>query len=204
MEYAELSSRLENIIRFGTVAAINHATQRVRIDTGGNLTGWLQWRTARAGTTRTWEPPTVGEQVVILSPSGVLENGIVLPGLYSDTYDAPSASPDEHVTHYPDGAVVSYNHSTGALVASGIQTATIQAAISITLDTPLTHCTGKLTVEDLLTYHNGLAGTGGSNANTITGHLTHTTGNLSSNGKVLHTHTHSGVQSGGANTGQPT
>ena len=33
---------------------------------------------------------------------------------------------------------------------------------------------------------------------------THTGGNLSSNGKVLHTHTHTGVQSGGSNTGVPT
>ena len=89
------------------------------------------------------------------------------------------------------------------ITASGIQTATIQAAVSITLDTPLVHCTGELMVDDLLTYGNGIAGTGGENDNIITGDFTHTTGNLSSNGIVLHTHTHTGVLPGGSNTGGP-
>ena len=33
--------------------------------------------------------------------------------------------------------------------------------------------------------------------------LTHTAGDLSSNGIVLHSHTHTGVQSGGSQTGAP-
>lgn len=204
MDIAELSRKVENLIRLGTVAQIDHATRRVRVATGEITTQWLKWQAGRAGATRTWDPPTVGEQVMILSPSGELANGIVIPSIYSTAHDAPSSSASLHEVVYPDGAVISYDHSSGALVASGIQTARIQAGVSVTLDTPLTHCTGKLTVDDLLTYGNGLAGTGGANANNITGNLTHTSGNLSSNGKVLHTHTHTGVQPGSGNTGMPT
>ena len=109
---------------------------------------------------------------------------------------------DEHVTVYPDGARIAYNHTTGALTATGIQTGTIEAQVKVTIDTPETHITGKLTVDDLLTYGNGLAGNGGANNNFITGDFTHITGDLSSNGVVLHTHTHPG-DSGGT-TGAPT
>lgn len=203
MDIAELSRRLENIIRFGTIAEVNHAARRVRVDSGELRTAWLKWQTGRAGNARTWSPPSLGEQVMILSPSGVLENGIVVPSIYCDDNDAPSSSASEHVFAFPDGARISYDHDSGALIASGIQTAIVQAATSVTLDTPHTHCTGSLTIDGLLTYGDGIAGTGGGNGNSISGDFTHTAGSLSSNGVVLHTHHHGGVQPGGGNTGGP-
>ncbi|MDD5175749.1 MAG: phage baseplate assembly protein V [Sterolibacterium sp.] len=215
MDIAELSRRLENLIRIGTVAEVDLAARRVRVDTGSLLTDWLKWKTARAGTTRTWSPPTVGEQVMILSPSGELANGIVTPSIFCDDLDAPSGDGDLHVAEFPDGARIAYDHAGGALTATGIQTALIQAAVSVTLDTPSTHCTGDLhvdgdvqvdgtaTVDDLLTYGNGIAGTGGANNNVITGSLTQTSGTLSSNGIVLDSHHHTGVQPGSGNTGGP-
>lgn len=206
---AELNRRIENLIRIGTIAEVDHATHRVRVDSGELLTDWLKWRTGRAGATRTWSPPTIGEQVMILSPSGELGNGIVLPSIFSDAHDSPSSSESEHVMEFPDGARLSYDHASGALIASGIQTATIQAAVSVTLDTPLTHCThdlhvdGTATIDDLLTYGNGIAGTGGDNENVISGNFVQTGGELSSNGIVLDSHTHTGVIAGGDSTGGP-
>ena len=210
MPLAELSRRLENMIRIGTVAAVDHAAHRVRVQSGALLTDWLKWRTARAGATRTWCPPTVGEQVMILSPSGELANGIVLPSIFSDAHDAPSDAPDLHLVEFPDGARIAYDHAAGALTVTGIKTAVVQAAESITVDTPLTHITGAvqidgpLTVDGLVTYRNGMSGTGGANGNaiTITGDVSHSDGSLSSNGIVLHTHTHTDPQ--GGSTGAPT
>lgn len=79
----------------------------------------------------------------------------------------------------------------------------IYAPGGTTIDTPSTLNTGTLTTEGLLTYQDGLAGTGGGNGTSISGDMTHSGGNLSSNGVTLHTHTHSGVQPGGGNTGAP-
>lgn len=74
---------------------------------------------------------------------------------------------------------------------------------TVTIDSPQTTCTGALTVEGLLTYQAGLAGTGGSVGSNITGNITHSAGVLSSDTVVLSTHTHSGVQPGSGNTGGP-
>lgn len=41
--HATLARLLENLIRLSTVAAVDHATQRVRVQTGTLLTGWLPW-----------------------------------------------------------------------------------------------------------------------------------------------------------------
>jgi len=195
MDLAELSRRLENIIRLGSIEEIDYAKKRVRVRSGKLLTNWLQWRVGRAGSTKKWEPPSIGEQVMILSPSGVIENGIVSPSIYCDQYDSPSINPALHVTEYPDGAKISYNHATGALEATGIKTGLIKAETRITLDTPHTIVTGALEVMKMLTYRNGMTGYAGESDNSITisGNLIHTDGVLSSQGIVLSTHHHPGT-----------
>lgn len=196
MDLVELSRRLENLIRIGTIHSVDHAAVRVRVQSGNLVSHWLPWLERRAGNTTTWSPPTVGEQCVIFSPSGEPAGGVVLVGLDSAAIQPPSHAAEKHVIRFPDGATFSYDHAASHLDITGIATATIEAGTSVTLDTPLTHCTGKLTADDLLTYGNGLTGTGGSNGNTITGNLTHTAGNLSSNGIVLHTHHHADPAAG--------
>ncbi|MBM3114962.1 phage baseplate assembly protein V [Jeongeupia naejangsanensis] len=201
---AEQPRRLESLIRTGTIAAVDHAGALCRVQTGGLKSEWLQWITLRAGTTRTWSAPTVGEQCLVLSPSGETAAGIVLVGLYSDANPAPSGSPDEHLTQYPDGAVIRYNHAAGALDVTGIKTAKVEASDKVTVDSPTSEFSGdvlikgdlvvkgKATIEQLLSYLAGLAGSGGSAGGNsrITGDFIHEGGQLSSNGVVLHLHIH--------------
>ncbi|MDF8362020.1 phage baseplate assembly protein V [Achromobacter anxifer] len=190
---SEILRLLSNLIRIGTVFAVDLSARpaKVRVSTGGLQTDWLQWREARAGSTTTWNPPTTGEQVIILCPGGDPAAGIVLAGLNSDAIPAPSDSPDEHVTVYPDGARIAYNHSAGALTATGITTLTAEVADTSTLKCPDIKLDGNVTVTGLLTYLAGMSGRPGKgNTTKITGTVTHEDGILSSNGVVLHTHRH--------------
>lgn len=201
MDIAQLSRMLENLLRLGTVVEVSG--HRCTVKSGKLTTQPLKWIHMRAGTTRSWSAPSPGEQVLIFSPSGEVANGIVLAGISSEDNPPPTENQTEHVFDFPDGARIIYNHASGALDATGIQTANIQAAVSITFDTPETFCTGKLTVADLLTYSNGITGTGGGNGNTITGDFNHTDGRLTSNGVTVHDHYHDSVQPGGGNSGGP-
>lgn len=107
---AEILRLLNNLIRIGTIEEIDHKAARVRVISGDNLTDWLPWRAARAGKTKTWDPPTKGEQVLLLSPSGDLSQAIILTAIYSDDNPAPSSNPDEYLREFPDGALIRYNH----------------------------------------------------------------------------------------------
>lgn len=212
MDIEALARLLQNLIRIGSVIDVRHRPPaRVRVATGGNQTDWLPWLELRAGTTKTWSPPTKGEQVVLLSPGGDLAAAVVLAGLNSDSNPQPSESADEDLTVYPDGAQVRYNHSSGAMDITGIKTLLVNAADSITmntekitLDAPETTSTGKHTIEGLLSYLSGMAGENGEGgATSISGSITHTGGDLTSNGVVLHLHIHGGVLPGGAQTEGP-
>jgi hypothetical protein len=71
-------------------------------------------------------------------------------------------------------------------------TVTITADQQVTVDTPLMTITGQMT-------QTGAKGTGAQTS----GGITNTGGTISSNGIVLETHVHSGVEPGGSNTGEP-
>ncbi len=147
MQIPDLSRLIENLIRTGTIAEVDHDNQRCRVQSGQLKTDWLPWIAGRAGTTKTWSPPTLGEQCMIFSPSGEPANGIVLTGLYSDSNAAPSSNPNKQLMTLPDGGRIEYDHGTGALDISGVDTINIHASTTTTLDCPHVHITGQLTVD---------------------------------------------------------
>ncbi len=115
----DLIRRMDNILRPGKVSAVNHDAARVRVKLGENLlTAWLPYFARRAGNTIDWDPPEVGEQVLVLAPGGELGGGFVLTGLYSSAHPAPSKNAQLRLRKYPDGLELSYDHSAHALTIS--------------------------------------------------------------------------------------
>lgn len=197
----ELARLLRNLIRIGVVVETNSAEGLCRVQTGGMKTTWLNWLTSRAGRSRVWWAPSVGEQVLILAIGGELDTAFVLPGIFSDDHPAPSASPDAFHVAFPDGAVIEYEPDNGALTVSGIKTADITASDSITatvpvvlvkaetritLDTPEVVCTNKLITGTLEVQKGGK----------MKGDIEHTGGKLTSNGVQVDDHDHGGVKRG--------
>lgn len=112
---AELRRRLDNMIRLGTIAQVDHANALCRVKSGAILTGWLPFFTRRAGTTNEWAPVSAGEQCAVLSPSGELAQGVVLVGLYSRANPPCSNNPDVHRTQWANGDFIEHNAASGAL-----------------------------------------------------------------------------------------
>lgn len=198
----DVSRLLRNMIRTGVIVEVDLDDGRCRVQTGGIVTDWLQWLTARAGRSRSWWAPSVGEQVVVFAIGGELDTAFVLPGIFSDDHPAPSASADAFHITFPDGAVIEYEPETGALTVSGIKTAdvtasdsitatvplvTVKAETRITLDTPEVVCTNKLTTATLEVTKGGK----------MSGDIEHSGGKLSSNGVVVDNHNHGKIQRGG-------
>lgn len=231
----DMERRVANTVRFGTVSAIDHAKRRVRVKSGEIETAWLPWSAGRAAEgKRRWDAPEVGEQVIVLAPTGDLRQAGVIPGFYQDTYDAPSSDPAKDKAEYSDGAVIEYDRGAHALTADlqGAKIFADRSKIELTIggtvltltsgqttlqtpkfvvDSPESIFTGKVTVQGLLTYLAGLIGYGGAGGGgaILNGPLT-VNGNVATNGTLVNngtnvgsTHTHSGVQPGGANTGTP-
>lgn len=121
-DLATLARLLENLVRLGTIAEVDEAAARVKVKTGTLVTAWLPWLTPRAGADREWNPPSVDEQVVLLSPSGQLANGVAICGLFSDQIPANGERDGLHRITYRDGAVIEYDsldHRLRAILPDG-------------------------------------------------------------------------------------
>ncbi len=185
---ADLLRRLENLIRIGTISAVQEKPPLCRVSTGGLETEWLPWFALRAGEDREWDPPSTGEQCIVICPSGDPAVGLVLYGVYSDRYPANDDSLDRRRRTYRDGAVIEYDTATHALraVLPAGGTAELIADGGIRIVGDITHQgdylqTGSQTVSGTVKVAQDVIAAGIS----------------------LVKHTHAGVMSGPASTGKP-
>lgn len=187
-DFATLSRLIENLLRFGTIAEVQHQPPRVKVSSGGIMTTWLPWLAIRAGADVDWDPPTAGEQVLLFAPSGQLANAVAVTGLYSDAIPANGDRAGLHRRTYRDGAVIEYDsiahHLNVTLPAGG--TTNLTSTGGITIDGPITHIgdytqTGNQTVTGKVTVSQDVVAAGVS----------------------LVAHPHSGVQPGSGQSGAP-
>lgn len=98
---AFLEQRFERSNRPGVVTDVDPEKQRVRIRVGGTdeapqKSPWVPYAQV-AGARKIHSPPSVGQQMVMLSKDGDFEQGVALPYTWSNQNASPSTKGDEHV-----------------------------------------------------------------------------------------------------------
>ncbi|KAA5603029.1 phage baseplate assembly protein V [Roseospira marina] len=128
-DLTDLERRVANVVRFGVVSAADYARARVRVTAGAITTGWLPFVTARAHDHVTWCPPEVGEQVVVVAPTGDLAQGVVIGAVYRDAYPAPESRPTLDRTVYADGSTVAYDREAHAFTLDVVAAGSIRLRV---------------------------------------------------------------------------
>lgn len=201
----EIERRLGNIVRIGTIKELDEDKALVKVDLGDLVTDWLPWGEARAGAgQRTWAMPEVNEQVMLLSPSGEVSQGVVGPSIFQDNHGAPANKKTTSRQQFADGAFLQYDRvghawtldvpSGGSITLHIGSTTLLLENGKATLTTPLVQVTAAQT-----NFSGNVAVAGNL---TVAG-TTAVQGITSVGKNVGNTHTHSGIQSGPGNTGAP-
>lgn len=183
-------------VEFGKVHEADYSKARVRVligdaeDPEGHLiTGWLPMPGARARNDFDWHPLEVGEDVAVLSASGEIQNGLVIPaGVYSDANPAPGDKAGLWRRRFQDGGLIEYDRDAGEWRVKGMSKITLeveQSTITVKADSIVLKVGGV----QLKVSATGVSVTGGS---------------MSHDGKnVGDDHKHTGVQPGGGMSGPP-
>lgn len=189
----DIPADLATLIRVGSVTEVDLAAARCRVrygdpdDDDPGETPMIRWLAARAGLTRIWSPPSVGEQVILLSPDGQIGGAVALCGLVQDAFP-PLGSTTAEMIEFADGARVTYDPEAGALTAilPAGATAEIEAPGGITLRGPVM-IEGDVTIQGAVDV-----------SQTVTAAT-----DVEANGISLVDHIHAGVASGMAKTAPP-
>jgi len=138
----------DQLIRFGTIATVNLAVGRcvVTLD-DDSASPPIRWIEMRMGRTRTWSPPSEGEQVVLLCPAGEIGAAVALRGLASDAF-GPLGDSLTEIVEFLDGARVSYDPEAHGLVIALPSGGTIRmvAPGGVRIEGDL-DCTGTISAE---------------------------------------------------------
>jgi phage baseplate assembly protein V len=195
----DIPADIASLIRIGTVTAVDLAEARCIVQFGDPddpdpaETTPIRWLTPRAGMTRVWSPPSVGEQVLLLCPDGQIGAAVALTGIVQDAFP-PLGSSTAEMIEFADGAKITYDPEASALSAilPDGGTAQITATGGITLR-------GDVVIEGNLTTNGNAAITGDV---TVDQSVT-ASDDVIGGGISLKTHKHGQVQAGSAQSGVP-
>lgn len=181
-------------LRFGTVSAVDEQTMRVRVrlpDLDNLRTDWLPVLTRKSLRDKDYWLPDVGEHVALLLDANG-DDGVVLGAIFSEADAVPVASRDKWHLRFDDGTTLDYDRQAHQLTVNCVGGITVVAAghvlvqaPSVTLDTPITTCTGDVLVEGKLTYQGGMAGSGGGGAAAVITGDVQVEGNVDATGSIM-------------------
>lgn len=127
-----LSLRLDNLVREGRVTKLDPDKGTAQVDMNGLPSTDLPI-SHRAGAISEWNPPSVGERVIVLNPTGEPGLGQILPGGYSDEFAQPHAKGGE--SFKKNGATSVLQTADKIVLAVGASSLTLEAGV-ITLKAP--------------------------------------------------------------------
>lgn len=112
MSYAEaqLDRMLAGLVIPCYVVGVDLVAAKVRVTDGGDWTSaWVRWHAIAAGKARHWRAPSMGEQGVLVSPSGEPAQGTFVPGLYGNAGAPPDNRDHVEVWRFDDGGSLVYD-----------------------------------------------------------------------------------------------
>ena len=94
-ELTDTARNIGSLLRFGTIHSVNYEARLCRVQLNNDVvTDEIPWITITAGGSVFWNAPSVEETVLLLSPSGELNNSVCLPALQMNPKaPGPSSSP---------------------------------------------------------------------------------------------------------------
>jgi phage baseplate assembly protein V len=108
---AEHDRMIAGLIKACFVVAVDLAASppACRVSDGQWVSAWVRWHSVAAGKARHWRAPSMGEQGVLVSPSGELAMGTFVPGLYGDAGPPPDNRDHVEVWRFDDGGSLVYD-----------------------------------------------------------------------------------------------
>ncbi|WP_338799583.1 phage baseplate assembly protein V [Pseudomonas monteilii] len=107
---AQMDRMLAGLLIPCYVVAVDLVDAKVRVTDGGDWTSaWVRWHSLASGKARHWRAPSIGEQGMLVSPSGEPAQGTFVPGLYGKAGDRPDNRDHVEVWRFDDGGSIVYD-----------------------------------------------------------------------------------------------
>lgn len=157
MNTADLNRRLESLLRLGTIAEVDHAAHKIRVQSGDLKTNWLDWPAEIGRNYTRWRPLRIGTQVLLGCISGDPAQAQIIGMLYTDAFNTPSDDPDIDLIQFDDGSYIKHTHSANKLEFHSAGELRLSGE-SIRILGPVTQTGGDMTSDGVSAQHHKTTG----------------------------------------------
>ncbi|WP_225785970.1 phage baseplate assembly protein V [Pseudomonas sp. Marseille-P9655] len=146
------------------VVAVDLVAAMVRVSDGSVWnSAWVRWHALAAGKARHWRAPSLGEQGVLVSPSGEPAQGTFVPGLYGNAGAQPDNRDHVEVWRFDDGGSLVYDWKAKSYIItlpSGTVTVKVAGSEVVVTDSAITAKAGVISLTGPVTINGTLSVTG--------------------------------------------
>ncbi|NER60439.1 phage baseplate assembly protein V [Pseudomonas sp. MAFF212428] len=154
---AQHDRMLAGLVMPCSVVGVDLAAAMVRVSDGAGWTSaWVRWHSQAAGKARHWRAPSMGEQGVLISPSGEPAQGTFVPGLYGNAGAQPDNRDHVEVWRFDDGGSLAYDWQAKTYtidLPSGSVTTKVGGSTVVVMDDAITVLTGSVTITGAITLN---------------------------------------------------
>lgn len=178
------------------VVAVDLGAARVRVSDGGDWTSaWVRWHSQAAGKARHWRIPSMGEQGVLISPSGNPAQGTFVAGLYGDAGAPPDNRDHVEVWRFDDGGELVYDWEAKSYtikLPTGTVTIEVGGSKAVMTDDAITAESSSITAKAQSVTVQASTLAGQADTITLTGQVTingtlAVTGDINGGGRIIDT-----------------
>lgn len=152
---AQHDRMLAGLVMPCSVVGVDLAAAMVRVSDGAGWTSaWVRWHGQAAGKARHWRAPSLGEQGVLISPSGEPAQGTFVPGLYGNAGAQPDNRDHVEVWRFDDGGSLVYDWQARSYtidLPGGSVTAKVGGSTVVVTDDAITAVSGRVTITGTIT-----------------------------------------------------
>ena len=146
-----LADQVRNIVQIGTIVEADFDNAKCKVEFSENFTSdWIPWGETHASETRTWTPPKVGAQVVVLSAGGNLKRGVIISQINQAAYPQLSTDGDLQKIEFANGTTIEIHENNNTMNVNCSGVLTINTSTSINASAPLINITipsGDVTID---------------------------------------------------------
>jgi len=158
-QHQELNRKFNQSIKIGVVTQVDVTKALAKVQFAQNLTTPLLPWLSTAASNANWRCLELGEQVVVISPCGDINQGIILPSIYSNDNPSPGSNKNELITKYADGTIIKYDTATGSLSVDSPQIISVTCSTA-TINANQTTINGNLSVNGTVSATGDVTGAG--------------------------------------------
>ena len=136
MNTTKINRQIQNLIRIGTIVAVDHAAKQLKIKSGELVTNWIDCSAEIGRNYTRSRTQRLKTQVILSCPAGDPAQAMIIAMLFNNDIKSPPTDSDIDLIAFDNDSYIEHHHTNMTVRLHSAGDFTITAAGNITIQAP--------------------------------------------------------------------